>query len=98
LLVNFQDIIGKTEDEIFTGTGVKEFQDFKREVMEKGIPAKKEITYETQLFGSKTFLMYVEPVFSKVGETLGVNYLGMEIIDQVKIAALVFEATCKTEL
>jgi hypothetical protein len=33
-----------------------------------------------------------------VGETLGVNYLGMEIIDQVKIAALVFEATCKTQL
>ncbi|WJX16156.1 Histidine kinase 5 [Trifolium repens] len=79
-----EDIIGKTEDKIFTGTGVKEFQDFKREVMEKGIPAKKEITYETELFGSKTFLMYVEPVFSKVGETLGVNYLGMEIIDQVR--------------
>ncbi|KAK2452808.1 Histidine kinase 5 [Trifolium repens] len=79
-----EDIIGKTEDEIFTGTGVKEFQDFKREVMEKGIPAKKEITYETQLFGSKTFLMYVEPVFSKVGETIGVNYLGMEITDQVR--------------
>jgi hypothetical protein len=98
LLVNFQDIIGKTEDKIFTGTGVKEFQDFKREVMEKGIPAKKEITYETQLFGSKTFLMYVEPVFSKVGETIGVNYLGMEITDQVKIAALVFEVTCKTDL
>ncbi|PNY01481.1 histidine kinase 5-like protein [Trifolium pratense] len=79
-----EDIIGKTEDEIFTGTGVKEFQDFKREVMEKGIPAKKEITYETELFGSKTFLMYVEPVFSKAGETIGVNYLGMEITDQVR--------------
>ncbi|XP_045823633.1 histidine kinase 5-like [Trifolium pratense] len=79
-----EDIIGKTEDEIFTGTGVKEFQDFKREVMEKGIPAKKEITYETELFGSKTFLMYVEPVFSKAGQTIGVNYLGMEITDQVR--------------
>ncbi|GAU17667.1 hypothetical protein TSUD_07290 [Trifolium subterraneum] len=83
-VIGHQDIIGKTEDEIFTGTGVKEFQDFKREVMEKGIIAKKEITYETELFGSKTFLMYVEPVFSKAGETIGVNYIGMEITDQVR--------------
>ena len=89
--INLQDIIGKTEVEIFTGSGVKECQDFKREVMEKGVPAKKEITYETELFGSKTFLMYVEPVFSKTGETIGVNYVGMEITDQVKIVILVFE-------
>ncbi|KAJ1430157.1 Signal transduction response regulator, receiver domain [Sesbania bispinosa] len=79
-----EDIIGKTDVEIFTGSGVKESQDFKREVMEKGIPAKKEITFETELFGSKTFLIYVEPVFSKAGETIGINYMGMEITDQVR--------------
>lgn len=79
-----EDIIGKTDVEIFTGSGVKESQDFKREVMEKGLPAKKEITFETELFGSKTFLIYVEPVFSKAGETIGVNYMGMEITDQVR--------------
>jgi len=69
---------------------VKESQDFKREVMEKGVPAKKEITFETELFGFKTFLIYVEPVFSKAGETIGVNYMGMEITDQVNIVMLVF--------
>ncbi|BAT82418.1 hypothetical protein LR48_Vigan07g247500 [Vigna angularis] len=79
-----EDIIGKTDVEIFTGSGVKESQDFKREVMEKGLPAKKEITFETELFGSKTFLIYVEPVFSKAGETIGINYMGMEITDQVR--------------
>ncbi|MED6133648.1 Histidine kinase 5 [Stylosanthes scabra] len=79
-----EDIIGKTDVEIFTGSGVKESQDFKREVMEKGLPAKKEITFETDLFGSKTFLIYVEPVFSKAGETIGINYMGMEITDQVR--------------
>ncbi|KAG8381968.1 hypothetical protein BUALT_Bualt05G0027700 [Buddleja alternifolia] len=79
-----QDIIGKTDVEIFTGAGVKESQDFKREVMEKGLPAKREITFETELFGSKTFLIYVEPVFSKAGETIGVNYMGMEVTDQVR--------------
>lgn len=52
--------------------------------MEKGVAAKKEITFETELFGAKTFLIYVEPVFSKTGETIGVNYMGMEITDQVK--------------
>ncbi|KAH7847844.1 hypothetical protein Vadar_030815 [Vaccinium darrowii] len=79
-----EEIIGKTDAEIFTGGGVKEVQDFKREVLEKGLPAKREITFETQLFGAKTFLIYVEPVFSKAGETIGVNYMGMEITDQVR--------------
>ncbi|KAI3505515.1 hypothetical protein L1887_27646 [Cichorium endivia] len=79
-----EDIIGKTDIEIFKGGGVKESQDFKREVLEKGLPGKKEITFETELFGAKTFLIYVEPVFSKAGETIGVNYMGMEITDQVK--------------
>lgn len=79
----FQDILGKTDEEIFTGAGVKESQDFKKEVLEKGLPAKREITFETPLFGSKTFLIYVEPVFSKSGETIGINYMGMDVTDQV---------------
>ncbi|XP_076936400.1 histidine kinase 5-like [Bidens hawaiensis] len=79
-----EDIIGKTDVEIFKGGGVKESQDFKREVLEKGVPGKREITFETELFGAKTFLIYVEPVFSKAGETIGVNYMGMEITDQVR--------------
>lgn len=69
--------------EIFSGAGVKESQDFKREVMERGVPAKREITFDTELFGSKTFLIHVEPVFSKSGETIGVNYMGMDVTDQV---------------
>ncbi|KAL3638734.1 hypothetical protein CASFOL_016641 [Castilleja foliolosa] len=77
-----QDIIGKTDVEIFSCAGVKESQDFKREVLERGLPAKREITFETELFGSKTFLICVEPVFSKTGETIGVNYMGMEVTDQ----------------
>ncbi|XP_024996878.1 histidine kinase 5 [Cynara cardunculus var. scolymus] len=79
-----EDIIGKTDVEIFKGDGVKESQDFKREVLERGLPGKREFTFETDLFGAKTFLIYVEPVFSKAGETIGVNYMGMEITDQVR--------------
>ncbi|VVA39696.1 PREDICTED: histidine, partial [Prunus dulcis] len=60
-----EHIIGRTDVEIFTGAGVKESQDFKKEVLEKRLPAKREITFETPLFGSKTFLINVEPVFSK---------------------------------
>ncbi|KAF8400405.1 hypothetical protein HHK36_013703 [Tetracentron sinense] len=78
-----EDIIGRTDVEIFSGAGVKESQDFKKEVLERGLPAKREITFETELFGSKTFLIYVEPVFSKAGDTIGVNYMGMDITDQV---------------
>ena len=79
----FQEILGKTDVEIFSGAGVKESQDFKKEVLDKGLPAKREITFETELFGSKTFLIYVEPVFSKSGETIGINYMGMDVTDQV---------------
>ncbi|KAK1370010.1 Sortase system response regulator [Heracleum sosnowskyi] len=79
-----EDIIGKTDVEIFAGSGVKESQDFKREVLERGVAAKREITFETELFGSKTFLIYVEPVFSKAGEAIGVNYIGMDVTDQVR--------------
>ncbi|KAG7941841.1 hypothetical protein I3843_16G067700 [Carya illinoinensis] len=82
--LNEEDIIGKTDVEIFTGSGVKESQEFKREVLEKGLPAKREITFETELFGSKTFLIFVEPVFSKSGETIGINYMGMDVTDQVR--------------
>ncbi|KAI8011222.1 Histidine kinase 5 [Camellia lanceoleosa] len=60
-----------------------ESQDFKREVLERGVPAKREITFETELFGTKTFLIYVEPVFSNAGDTIGVNYMGMDVTDQV---------------
>ncbi|CAL5332030.1 unnamed protein product [Camellia sinensis] len=79
-----EDIIGKMDVEIFTSAGVKESQDFKREVLERGVPAKREITFETELFGSKTFLIYVEPVFSNAGDTIGVNYMGMDVTDQVR--------------
>lgn len=85
----FKDIIGKTDVEIFTGSGVKESQEFKREVLEKGLPAKREITFETELFGSKTFLIFVEPVFSKSGETIGINYMGMDVTDQVNFVLLI---------
>lgn len=84
----FQDIIGKTDVEIFTGAGVKESQEFKKEVLERGLPAKREITFETELFGSKTFLIYVEPVFSKAGDTIGVNYMGMDVTDQVNYLSI----------
>ncbi|KAL5973935.1 hypothetical protein ACLOJK_030594 [Asimina triloba] len=83
VVIGHQDIIGRTDVEIFSGAGVKESQDFKREVMERGLPGKREITFETELFGSKTFLIHVEPVFSKTGETIGVNYMGMDVTDQV---------------
>lgn len=48
------------------------------------MPAKREVTFETELFGSKTYVIYVEPVFSKAGETIGVNYIGIDVTDQVR--------------
>lgn len=30
-------------------------------------------------------MIYVEPVFSKAGDRIGVNYMGMDVTDQVSI-------------
>ncbi|KAG5390266.1 hypothetical protein IGI04_031807 [Brassica rapa subsp. trilocularis] len=79
-----EDILGKTDSEIFNGNGVKEFEGFKREVLEKGKASKREITFDTDLFGSKTFMIFVETVYSKTGKKVGINYIGMEVTDQVR--------------
>ncbi|KAK1613443.1 hypothetical protein QYE76_037116 [Lolium multiflorum] len=78
------DVIGKTDYEISAGEGIDEMNNVKREVMEKGIATKREFVLNTPLFGAKTFVVYIEPVFSKSGETIGVNYVAMDITDQVK--------------
>ncbi|XP_051197842.1 probable histidine kinase 1 [Lolium perenne] len=79
-----EDVIGKTDYEILAGEGIDEMNNVKREVMAKGIPTKREFVFNTPLFGAKTFVTYIEPVFSKSGETIGVNYVAMDITDQVK--------------
>lgn len=53
--------------------------------MDRGVATKRETTFETELFRSKTFLIFVEPVFRKVEETIGVNYMGTDVIDQVSL-------------
>ncbi|XP_044968866.1 probable histidine kinase 1 [Hordeum vulgare subsp. vulgare] len=84
IVIAHQDVIGKTDHEILSGEGIDEMNKVKREVMAKGIPTKREFVFNTPLFGAKTFVVYIEPVFSKIGETIGVNYVGLDITDQVK--------------
>ncbi|KAG2613401.1 probable histidine kinase 1 [Panicum virgatum] len=79
-----EDVIGKTDYEILSGEGIEEMNCVKREVMATGIATKREFAFNTPMFGAKTFVTYIEPVFSKGGETIGVNYVAMDITDQVK--------------
>ncbi|KAI5012810.1 hypothetical protein ZWY2020_025076 [Hordeum vulgare] len=79
-----EDVIGKTDHEILSGEGIDEKNKVKREVMDKGIPIKREFLFSTPLFGPKTCVVYIEPIFSKIGETIGVNYVALDITDQVK--------------
>lgn len=79
-----EDVIGKTDHEILSGEGIDEMNNVKREVMAKGVATKREFVFNTPLFGEKTFVTYIEPVFSKSAETIGVNYVAMDITDQVK--------------
>ncbi|KAF0902782.1 hypothetical protein E2562_019111 [Oryza meyeriana var. granulata] len=78
-----EDVIGKTDYEILSGEGIEEMNNVKKEVMASGRPTKREFVFNTPLFGAKTFVTYIEPVFSKSGETIGVNYVAMDITDQV---------------
>ncbi|KAL2653539.1 hypothetical protein R1flu_021667 [Riccia fluitans] len=77
-----EEVIGKTDAEIFSGAGVIEAMEFKREVLQRGLPAKREIRFDTDLFGTKTFFVAVEPVFSKGGEALGINYAAMDVSEE----------------
>uniref|UniRef100_A0ACD5UEF7 Uncharacterized protein n=1 Tax=Avena sativa TaxID=4498 RepID=A0ACD5UEF7_AVESA len=79
-----EDVIGKTDHDILSGEGVDEMNNVKRQVMAMGMPTKREFVFHTPLFGAKTFLAYIEPVFTKSGETIGVNYVAMDITDQVR--------------
>ncbi|CAN6200923.1 unnamed protein product [Urochloa humidicola] len=79
-----EDVIGKTDYEILSGEDIEEMNSVKREVMATGIATKREFTFNTPMFGEKTFMVYIEPVFSKAGETIGVNHVAMDVTDQVK--------------
>ncbi|KAL3685441.1 hypothetical protein R1sor_003463 [Riccia sorocarpa] len=77
-----EEVIGKTDTDIYSGSGVVEAMEFKREVMQRGVPAKREIRFDTDLFGTKTFFVAAEPVFSKTREILGVNYVAMDVSEE----------------
>lgn len=76
-------MIGKTDHDIYKGVGVAELVEFKREVLRKGFAEKREITFNTDLFGEKTFLVAVEPVIGRDGEAMGLNYIAMDVSEQV---------------
>jgi hypothetical protein len=69
--------------EILSGVGIMEVVEFKKEVMRKGWPEKREFTFNTDLFGEKTFLIALEPVMNKSGQPIGLNYVSVDISDQV---------------
>jgi len=69
--------------EILSGVGIMEVVEFKKEVMRKGWPEKREFTFNTDLFGEKTFLIALEPVMNKSGQSIGLNYISVDISDQV---------------
>jgi signal transduction histidine kinase len=78
-----EEVIGKTDMEILSGVGIMEVVEFKKEVMRKGWPEKREFTFNTDLFGEKTFLIALEPVMNKLGQPIGLNYISVDISDQV---------------
>jgi hypothetical protein len=78
-----EDVIGKTDMEILDGGGMLELVEFKKEVMRKGWPEKREFTFNTDLFGEKTFLIALEPVMNKSGQPIGLNYVSVDISEQV---------------
>jgi len=79
-----EEVIGKTDMEIYHGKGVSELTEFKYEVLRKGSPEKREIEFDTDLFGTKTFLIAVEPVFSLSGDAIGINFWAMDVTEQAE--------------
>lgn len=63
--------------------GVPELMELKREVIRTKVPDKKEIKFNTNLFGCKTFMIAVEPVLDTNDVCVGVNYVAMDVTLQV---------------
>ncbi|KAH0895636.1 hypothetical protein HID58_045204, partial [Brassica napus] len=66
IVMGHQDILGKTDVEIFHGGGVKESEDFKREVLEKGKASKREITFETDFSRENRYKLHGMEVTDQV--------------------------------
>jgi signal transduction histidine kinase len=79
-----EEIIGKTDMEIYKGKGVSELTEFKYEVLRKGCPEKREIEFDTDLFGTRTFLIAVEPVCNLSGDAIGINFWAMDVTEQAE--------------
>ncbi|CAK9194126.1 unnamed protein product [Sphagnum troendelagicum] len=77
-----EEVIGMTDVEICNGEGISELMDFKQEVLHKGWPQKREIVFNTDMFGAKTFLVALEPVLCYSGEVMGINCLAMDVTEQ----------------
>lgn len=78
-----EEVIGKTDEEIYQGMGVPELMEFKREVIRTKVPDKQEIKFHTNMFGSKTFMIAVEPVLDTNDVCVGLNYVAMDVTLQV---------------
>ncbi|XP_024515454.1 histidine kinase 5 isoform X2 [Selaginella moellendorffii] len=76
------EVIGKTDLELLPGPGGTMTHNFKKEVLRRGCPAKREFVYDTVEFGYKVFLICAEPVFSKGGQTIGVNIVSMDVTEE----------------
>lgn len=57
--------------------------EFKRQVIRTKIPDKQEIKFNTNLFGSKTFMIAVEPVLDTNDVCVGLNYAALDVTLQV---------------
>ncbi|KAG0562755.1 hypothetical protein KC19_9G168700 [Ceratodon purpureus] len=78
-----EEVIGKTDEEIYQGMGVPELMEFKRQVIRTKVPDKQEIKFHTNMFGSKTFMIAVDPVLDTNDVCVGLNYVAMDVTLQV---------------
>ncbi|KAI8547691.1 hypothetical protein RHMOL_Rhmol07G0215900 [Rhododendron molle] len=63
---------------------LRNFKSSKEKFWKEDYQRKGNVLLRLNFLVQKTFLMYVEPVFSNAGNTIGVNYMGMEVTDQVR--------------
>lgn len=80
-------VLGKRDDEVSPTAGNAELLRFKSEVLEAGIGARREISFELA-HGLRTYAINTEPMRDDSGEVIGVTTAAMDITEHLRVEGL----------
>ena len=76
-----EDVIGKRDDELAKTEGTFRFMELKRQVLDGGIPARREISFILS-DGERAYDIYAEPKSNSIGKIIGLTTTALDITER----------------